>query len=318
MQKKGGGYKMNTDTVLFLEEVLKYLITMGCIVYNDYERAKESLPSFDKHRRGRNPFGYLAEVLQVTPPSVRAFAVYGLPAFLYAIQGVLFWQTLKYMDPSTYQVTNNAKLIMTGVMQHTILGRKLTPRKQQALAMLAGGILVGQWNGKTMGKLLALPIHAYVLSLTTSFTASLANISLDYFYKKRAVGQFHQSNMWLYGYGVFFRLLGLLWGVGGLTGLGGMMEGFDAVVFTMLMFSTIGHIFTAAVIKFHSPLTKSFCTATAIPVTALLSYAIFHKKQSVQFILGMPIVCLAVLMYSTLPGGQGPFSFTIPRPATPK
>ena len=64
--KKGGGYKMNTDTVLFLEEVLKYLITMGCIVYNDYERAKESLPSFDKHRRGRNPFGYLAEVLQVT------------------------------------------------------------------------------------------------------------------------------------------------------------------------------------------------------------------------------------------------------------
>ena len=62
----------------------------------------------------------------------------------------------------------------------------------------------------------------------------------------------------------------------------------------------------------------SFCTATAIPVTALLSYAIFHKKQSVQFILGMPIVCLAVLMYSTLPGGQGPFSFTIPRPATPK
>jgi len=298
---RGKDFRMNPNSVMFLEEVLKYLITLGCVVFVEVGEGKwgrEAQGGAKGNRRGRwTGLQDVLRLLQINAESVQAYMPFGIPAFLYSIQGALLWACLRYMDPASYQLMNSVKLFMTGTMQHVFLGQRLTSRKLQALVGLALGILLGQWTGSTAGKLWQLTPKAYALSLTCSLVSSTASIMLKYLYRERS--SFNEGNMWMYGFGAFFRFFPLVKSVGGLGGLHTMLDGFDSIVLLMLLVSTGAHLFTAAVVRFHSPLTKSFCTATAMPTTALLSFILFHQTRSIQYIISLPIVCFSIVRYAT-------------------
>lgn len=297
---RGEDFRMNPNSVMFLEEVLKYLITLGCLVFVELQgRMGGDVREGPKGNRRARWFGLqdLLGILQIDSESARAYLPFAIPAFLYSIQGALLWACLRYMDPASYQLMNNVKLFMTGTMQHVFLGQRLTVRKQQALVGLGIGILLGQWTGSTVGKLWQLSPKAYALSLMCSLVSSTSSITLKYLYKERS--SFNEGNMWMYGFGAFFRFFPLVKSVGGLSGLHTMLDGFDSVVFLMLLVSTGAHLFTAAVVRFHSPLTKSFCTATAMPTTALLSFVLFHQTRSLQYIVSLPVVCFSIVRYAT-------------------
>ena len=157
--------------------------------------------------------------------------------------------------------------------------------------------IITVFTGSTAGKLWQLTPKAYALSLTCSLVSSTASIMLKYLYRERS--SFNEGNMWMYGFGAFFRFFPLVKSVGGLGGLHTMLDGFDSIVLLMLLVSTGAHLFTAAVVRFHSPLTKSFCTATAMPTTALLSFILFHQTRSIQYIISLPIVCFSIVRYAT-------------------
>ena len=297
---RGKDFRMNPNTVMFLEEILKYLITLGCLVFVELQGRGGGDPREGPkgNRRARWPgLQDIMGLLQIDRESARTFMPFAIPAFLYSIQGALLWACLRYMDPASYQLMNNVKLFMTGTMQHVFLGQRLTVRKQQALVGLGFGILLGQWTGSTVGKLWQLSPKAYALSLMCSLVSSTSSITLKYLYKERS--SFNEGNMWMYGFGAFFRFFPLVKSVGGLGGLHTMLDGFDSVVLLMLLVSTGAHLFTAAVVRFHSPLTKSFCTATAMPTTALLSVVLFHQTRSLQYIVSLPIVCFSIVRYAT-------------------
>ena len=63
----------------------------------------------------------------------------------------------------------------------------------------------------------------------------------------------------------------------------------------------VGHIATGAVVKQHSAVAKSYAAATAIPLTVALNWLVFGKQPAPRIVLGSPVVCAAVVLYTTAP-----------------
>lgn len=312
---------MNTDALNLWEEIVKLCVTCALLAWSGdlvpelvrwaglrrRQAAARSLEPggvWEPHARADDDAFHLGGLASPRAKVVLREAHFVLPSVLYTLQQVFFWLALQYMDPPTYQVMNNAKLVFTGTMQHAVLKQLLSPRQQGSLVLLAGGIVTTQVSGKTLGQLFALPPQAYAFSLATSFSAAAANVWLAYLYKHSGT-TFHLVNARLYAWGCALRVGALLINAGGRLGPAweGMFAGFDAAAIVLLLLGSVGHIVTGAVVKYHSAVAKSYSAAAAIPLTALLSWALFGKQPAARFLLGAPAVCIAIVLYTT-PGKQ--------------
>jgi UDP-sugar transporter A1/2/3 len=120
--KRDGGYRYNFATVPLLAEVLKLLISTALL-----------------HRqKATNP-----EAARITK-HWRTAILFLVPSIIYWLHNNVQFVTLKFVDPATYQILGNLKIVTTGLLLWLCLKRQLSLLQWLALALLMIGATVSQ------------------------------------------------------------------------------------------------------------------------------------------------------------------------------
>uniref|UniRef100_A0A914D2A5 UDP-galactose transporter n=1 Tax=Acrobeloides nanus TaxID=290746 RepID=A0A914D2A5_9BILA len=81
----------------------------------------------------------------------------------------------------------------------------------------------------------------------------------------------------------------------------GFMQGFDWVVWGVVLLQALGGLIVAVVIKYADNILKGFATSIAIVVSSVASIFLFAVYPKELFILGAALVIIAVVIYGTFP-----------------
>jgi UDP-sugar transporter A1/2/3 len=120
--KSNGSYRYNFATVPLLAEILKLLISSMLL-----QRQKHTSP----------------EAARVTR-HWRTAVLFLVPSIIYWLHNNVQFVTLKYVDPATYQIMGNLKIVTTGLLLWICLKRQLSLLQWLALALLMIGATVSQ------------------------------------------------------------------------------------------------------------------------------------------------------------------------------
>ena len=79
----------------------------------------------------------------------RTSLLYLVPSIVYWLHNNVQFVTLKYVDPATYQIMGNLKIVTTGLLLWLCLRRQLSALQWMALALLMIGATTSQVLGAT-------------------------------------------------------------------------------------------------------------------------------------------------------------------------
>jgi UDP-sugar transporter A1/2/3 len=114
------GTKFLFSTAILFQEIIKILISMGFLLYNQ---------KYYKSQNFINPFIPWREVTKLI-----------VPAALYAIQNCIHYLAPLLLDVPTMQVTYQLKIFTTALFLYVLLGRKLSYKQWSSLFLLASGV----------------------------------------------------------------------------------------------------------------------------------------------------------------------------------
>mmetsp|Transcript_31111 Transcript_31111/g.52260 ORF Transcript_31111/g.52260 Transcript_31111/m.52260 type:complete len:371 (+) Transcript_31111:321-1433(+) len=278
-----GKYDYNVATVPLLAELLK-LLASSVMLYNEYSR---------------NP-----KALKMTT-DWRSVMLFPIPSIIYLGHHSITFPLLAYVDPSTYQILGNLKIVTTGLAAKLILGRRLSQLKWLALVLLTLGATVSQIAAGKGDGLFAAPPMGYMLGVLNALLSAVAGVYTEFLMKKND-DSLHWQNIQLYSFGVFFNVMRLtiedisdgfhngFWPVV-------MFDGYSFITYLVVANLAFSGLMVSFIMKYADTIAKVFATSMAMMLTPFAAYFLFDLKPSIALILGIVIACMAVHLYYANP-----------------
>ena len=176
-----GTYPYNTFVVPCAVEVLKLLASALTLVF--------------LHGRGNSvkvSFSY------------SNFLMFAIPAFCYFISNNCMFYIIRELGPTTYQITNNLKVLSTALLMRVFLARKLSWVRWKALILLVVGSVVAELNGDDGGQMHGSAL-GYFFVLCSCFASSTGGVLTEKLLKgksdARESDSIHWQNIQLYFFG---------------------------------------------------------------------------------------------------------------------
>ncbi|KAF1957065.1 nucleotide-sugar transporter [Byssothecium circinans] len=126
------GHRYFTSTSVFLNEVIKLGISATMALYD----LSSNMPP-------NTPATSLISELVSTMFANDSWKL-AIPAALYTLQNSLQYVAVSNLDPSTFQVTYQLKILTTAIFSVLMLGRKLSAKKWASLGLLMVGVAIVQ------------------------------------------------------------------------------------------------------------------------------------------------------------------------------
>ncbi|PWZ27385.1 hypothetical protein Zm00014a_012236 [Zea mays] len=136
-----------------------------------------------------------------------------VPALLYAINNYLKFIMQLYFNPATVKMLSNLKVLVIAFLLKFIMRRRFSVIQWEALALLLIGISINQLRTVPVGNTaFGLPVTAiaYIYTLIFVTVPSVASVYNEYALKSQYDTSIYLQNLFLYGYGAIFNLLGIL------------------------------------------------------------------------------------------------------------
>ncbi|NXG74710.1 S35A4 protein, partial [Baryphthengus martii] len=229
--------------------------------------------------------------------SWRHVAPFALSALLYAANNNLVVHMQLFMDPSTFQVLSNFKIVSTALLYSLFLRQKLGRRRWLALLLLAAAGVSYSWGGlREPGGPSELRLHITPTGLALlsvyCLISGLSAVYTEAVLKTQAL-PLSLQNLFLYFFGVLLNLTGYFWS----GAWGGFWEGFSSWVLLIVFSQALNGLIMSAVMKHSSNITRLFVISCSILVNALLSVALFNLQLTLLFFVAAAGVGLAAHLY---------------------
>ncbi|KAI9017627.1 nucleotide-sugar transporter-domain-containing protein [Gaertneriomyces semiglobifer] len=228
-----------------------------------------------------------------------------VPAVLYFIQNNLQYIAVQYLDPATFQVTYQMKILTTAVFSVMILGRSLSRLKWISLFLLTAGIALVQMDGKkTDTKADGMRQFFGLIAVTVACVLSgLAGVWFEKVLKGTQASVFLR-NIQL---SAFSLIPGLFFGVyimdGDLVRADGFFQGYTRWTWGAISCQAIGGLIVALVVKYADNILKGFATSLSIILSSIASLFLFDFQITFMFTVGSALVLYATHLYG-LPDKQ--------------
>lgn len=286
--KTTGAYTYNFATVPFLAEIIK-LVTSSALLY----RQTLSDPKGVKITR-----------------DFRNTLLYPIPSLIYLVHNNIQFLTLKYVDPSTYQILGNLKIVTTGVLFRVILKRQLSRLQWIALSLLMIGATTSQISCNS-GSSLAAPVEGYILGIISACLSALAGVYTEKLMKMNDDNLYWQ-NMQLYSFGVLFNALRLFFDDFQLNYSNGcslwpsvLVRGYSIITWLVVLNLAFTGLLVSWVMKFADTIVKVYSTSMSMLVTMVVSVFLFDIAPNLQLIMGIITASLSLHLYYLNPSELG-------------
>jgi len=233
-----------------------------------------------------------------------------VPAVAYTLQNNLLFVALSNLDAPTYQVTYQTKTLFTALFSWLLLGRQLAKSQWLALLLLTVGmVLVSDLSGGAKAEAEA---RSQLVGLVAVLGAALLSSSSSVYFEKMLKkasgggGAPPEAGLWIRNIqlGMFAMPLaaaGMVWQDFDFLRDYGMLQGFDSVVWGIVLLNGCGGLLVAATMKYADNIVKCFAAALAILSGTLLSIPCFAFRPSRLFAAGAFFTVLATVLYSWAP-----------------
>ncbi|KAJ3242232.1 hypothetical protein HDU81_006644, partial [Chytriomyces hyalinus] len=216
-----------------------------------------------------------------------------VPAALYVIQNNLQYLAVTNLDPATFQVSYQMKILTTAVFSVLMLKKTLTRLKWLSLVLLTFGIALVQIPsdaGKEDSEITGLQS---IIGLTAVAIACVLSGLAGVWFEKVLKGS--KASLWVRNTQLsFFSLIPAFLGVyfmdGAAIAENGFFQGYTAWTFGAISCQAIGGLIVALVVKYADNILKGFATSISIILSAIASVFLFDFHISAIFCVGSTIV----------------------------
>lgn len=229
-----------------------------------------------------------------------------LPALLYVIQNNLLFFSSKRLTPVVYIICAQMKIFTSAGFSWIILGNVILRSQYISLLFLCLGIVVVQAqdldlqatnsksNNSTAGCFAA---------ILASVTSGLAGVVLEKVYKDPEVAKGMKHTVWTRN--IQLSLISILFALSGVymeareqVLAGKFFNGYDHVVWTVILLQAAGGIIVAFVLKFADVIMK--CIAVSCSICCCAVYSVWTNELSVtvSLVFSVILVNASVVTYS--------------------
>jgi len=204
---------------------------------------------------------------------------------------------LSYVDPTTYQVLVNLKILTTGILFRIVLGKELTALQWAALVLLSVGCATSQIsNDCTNSSLFSVPIQGILICVILALLSASAGISTEWLMKKSSLKSepLHLQNMHLYFFGILFCGM-FSWAEW--TSTQNVFEGYNFTTLLVILSYAFSGLIVSIIMKYADNMVKIYSVAVSMIVTMILSIFLFSHTPSTQLFFGIVIITISILMY---------------------
>ncbi|XP_067137130.1 CMP-sialic acid transporter-like [Centruroides vittatus] len=278
-----------SSTVVFLSETFKLLVSLAMLIHTC-----------------RWNWTSLSILLQKEVINKRTeFLKLLIPAALYALQNNLVYISLTNLDPATFQVSTNLKILTTALFMRLILGHRLTTIRFAAIIILFLGIVIVQLQPQHTNSYHGNYLLGISSVLVICICAGFAGVYFEKILKDTDV-PFWVKNLEIYIWGILSAGIGLLSQDYHSISKKGFFFGYTPFVWIIIILSSAGGLCASLVMHHLDNILKNFVSSAAIIVTAIGSAAFFHTDLGFSFMLGTFLVCLSIFLYSLPPTASPP------------
>jgi UDP-sugar transporter A1/2/3 len=220
--------------------------------------------------------------------------------------------TFNYIDPATYQILVNLKILTTGkfsfdsrklynfntgIFFKFIMGKDLSKLQWCALVLLAAGCTISQLNQScTSQSLFSTPIQGIIIVVILSILSALGGISTEWLMKKSSLKNepLHRQNIHLYIFGIVFNIFGYFMEREPGTYL---TDGYSWTTWLVILSLSLSGLIVSAIMKYADNMVKIYSVSVSMVLTMLVSVFLFDLEPSLQMILGIVIITISILLY---------------------
>lgn len=230
-----------------------------------------------------------------------------VPATLYALQNNLAFYALTNLDPATYQVAYQLKILTTAIFSVLVVHKRIRRRQWFALLLLFVGVSLVQLpndndapslssGAPTEGKNRLLGLLAVVACCMSS---GFSGVYFERLIKINANQSLWIRNFQLAMFCLLISCVAMVYQDFSSIMDRGMLQGYSTLTWTVVLLQAFGGLIVAAVVKHADNVLKGFATSVSIILSTLLSFILFENfNPATNFYYGATIVIVSTIMYS--------------------
>jgi len=273
-KSKDGKYEYNTFLIPLWVEVIKLTVSALSICYTN------QLGQISKHF------------------SLLSFASYSVPALCYFVSNNCMFYIIRELGPTTFQVTNNLKILSTALLMRAVLSRRMTWLQIKALIILFCGSVVTQLNGETHR--VGSAWLGYVLVLVNAFAAGVGGVYSEKLLKGDDVSgraeSIHFQNCQLYFFGVCFGFLSLL--KNPINGPSDLFEGMNLFAYATIAILAACGLLVSFILKYLDNIAKCFVGALSMITVGLLHMSVSSQSVPLNLFIGIVLTSIALEQFN--------------------
>ena len=229
---------------------------------------------------------------------------------MYALQNNLLLVAARALDPPTFLLLSQFKILTTASFSLALLGRRLHRVRWCALLLLVLGVGLVQDShaaspaspdelssrGRRTGAASEFTLGvaaALVMATLSGFAAVYTECAL-----KRLRLPTQQCNVYMALYGALFSALGVLLNDGGRVGRAGFFQGWNGVTLAVVAISAAGGLLVAFFLRYLDAILKNFAATAAIVLSTAASIPMFGFVPTLEWVLGAGVVVVGIMLYS--------------------
>ncbi|CAL6329245.1 unnamed protein product [Bathycoccus prasinos] len=262
----------------------------------------------------------------VMTTQVKTVMLYPIPSLIFLLHQAVSFPALVLLDPTTFLVLGNLKIVITGVLTRIFLkstSAGWTYKKWIGLILVTVGACTTQVgkSEKTGGKWMLFQrfsAFGYFLGIGDAVLSALGGVYVEFVFKKNINDSIHWQNLQMYAFGLLFNSARLTYldfrKFGGWDDDNDDSSGNEAVyAWPMTVFSghsfismcvvanlAFGGLLVSHIIKNVDAIAKVFATACAMFLTPTLSFILFAHVPSPAIFGGVLIASYGMLTYYDL------------------
>mmetsp|Transcript_8569 Transcript_8569/g.9509 ORF Transcript_8569/g.9509 Transcript_8569/m.9509 type:complete len:447 (-) Transcript_8569:51-1391(-) len=292
---KSTGLRFNTSSAVLLQSLLKIGISFSLFV-----------------KQG----GSVHELLKLAIKHRDVFLLYMIPAFFYTVYDILAYVNLQQLDPTTYFLLLNLRLVLTGLVHQIIFQRQLNRNQWIALIITTLGCAIKTLGDHrttttvTDGDLEQKENSALLLVYGSVFiqiiSSTIAGVYIEFLLKKQTTIPLHLQNLFMYVNSVLALLFVLSTSLTEQHTLRQALSWeaihnilFQPQILSMVIIMSFVGLVTSVFLKYLDSVRKAIASALELVVLPLLTAFLFPKIPITRhLVLAVACVSYGVYLYS--------------------
>jgi len=261
--------------------------------------------------------GYIVLVLKQSPFTVVTFIrsdwkntlLLVVPATSYSLQMTLEYIAMANIDPASFSVLVQMKMLTTALFFRTILKRRLMKKQFMSLVVLTVGVMLcSMKTGEEVEDKIGNKRLGIAATLGIACSSGFASVYTEKVIKTARKtsnvskeGEFGLVHMQAQLAIVSLVILGMYAFIQDFDMImsNGFFHNYNAAAFCSSLNSAVGGLIVAAVLKYADSVLKGYATAISVVLTGVSSNILFGTELSLFYGMGIVNVIIAVLLYNS-------------------